>query len=42
MRAWAVAASQRRVATLSMPFWPDWTTSLPLSIKGCRTDMAPL
>ena len=32
MRDWAVAASQRRVATFSMPFWPDWTTRTPLSM----------
>ena len=32
MRAWAVAPSQRRVETLSIPFWPLPITSLPLSI----------
>ena len=37
MRDWAVAASQRSVATLSMPICFDWMTSTPLSMYGCRT-----
>ena len=41
MRAWAVAASQRSVPTLSMPIWPDLILIEPSSISGCRTDMAP-
>ncbi len=41
MRAWAVAPSQRSVETLSMPIWPEATFSVPLSISGFSTDMAP-
>ena len=42
MRFWAVAGSQRRMATCSKSVWPDWTTISPESIIGWRTDMAPL
>ena len=42
MRFCAVSCCQRRIATCSMAVWPLVTFSVPLSISGCRTDIAPL
>src|SRR5665647_729355 len=41
MRAWAVAGSQRSVAMVSNFVCLLLTTSVPLSISGCTTDIAP-
>ena len=41
MRACATAPSQRSVPTLSMPICLLRTTSLPLSMYGLSTDIAP-
>ncbi len=41
MRRWAVAWSHRRVAACSMSVWVDLTTSVPSSMSGWRTDIAP-
>ena len=42
MRACATAPSQRSVETLSMPSCLLLTTSLPESMYGLSTDIAPL
>ena len=42
MRFWAVAGSHRRMATVLKSVCPLLTTSLPLSISGFSTDIAPL
>ena len=42
MRFCAVAGSQRRIATCSKSVWPVFTTSVPLSMHGLRTVIAPL
>ena len=41
MRLCAVSPSQLSVATCSMSVWPDFTTSVPSSISGWSTSMAP-
>ena len=41
MRFCAVSCCQRSVATCSMSVWPDFTTSVPSSMSGWSTDIAP-
>src|SRR5450759_396112 len=42
LRDWAVAGSQRRVATVLKSVWPLLTTRTFLSMYGCRMLIAPL
>ena len=42
MRFCAVSCCQRRIATCSMVVCPLLTTSVPLSMNGWSTDIAPL
>ena len=42
MRAWALELSQSCVAAWVKSVCPDTTTSVPSSMSGWSTDMAPL